>query len=414
MGLLKGLVPCALLDDIAALNDKITLAKTTEDCVAIAKEVFDLLKAHQQTNGQTLSSTKENHGTVETVEGNSSSSEGLSSKGTGKESLQPKDLTPGNSDVQGCASEASATSMTSQSRMPNGDSVTDLPSGLQSFFDISTRIKSEIDQHVTQGSGKAYGLPEGPLGMNFNRRGDFTDKARAVLESGRRNSVGLRRQLQGLVQARGRAQKRLCERGRDLNRSKVARLSLWNPRVFNRWTEHPTTETAVHLLVDMSGSMRGERERVAAESAIALFLALHSLPGCNPAISIFQGRGRTISVFRHGEALTESTKARLSAFEAGGGTPLFRALGDVLVELSMTKEKRKVIFVITDGDPDSPHETHALVKLIEKTPDTDIVGIGIYSETGWLFEKSVRIDDIGTLSEVLFSLAKDMALAGIR
>ncbi len=160
--------------------------------------------------------------------------------------------------------------------------------------------------------------------------------------------------------------------------------------------------------------MRGERERVAAESAIALFLALHSLPGCNPAISIFQGRGRTISVFRHGEALTESTKARLSAFEAGGGTPLFRALGDVLVELSMTKEKRKVIFVITDGDPDSPHETHALVKLIEKTPDTDIIGIGICSETGWLFEKSVRIDDIGTLSEVLFSLAKDMALAGIR
>ena len=121
-----------------------------------------------------------------------------------------------------------------------------------------------------------------------------------------------------------------------------------------------------------------------------------------------------MGVLRHGENLTEVTKPRLSVIEAGGGTPLFPALGDVLVELSMTKEKRKVIFVITDGDPDSPHETHALVKLIEKTPDTDIVGIGICSETSWLFEKSVRIDDIETLPEALFSLAKDMAFTGIR
>ena len=410
---LQPMLSMSFLDSIKAVNDRLPQAKSTADCHAMAQALYELLKGMLPSDSPTQTS-KENHGTVEKA-----ASERTPSKASGPEAevnevSQPSRSDGEPSDVQGCASDASSPSEPSQSTDSSKSSSTEVPSSLQSFYDITARLKAEIDQQAGLGAGTKTVLPEGPLGMKLARSQTFSDKARAMLEGGLRNSVGLRRQLQGLVQAQGRTLTRLSNRGRYLNRSKLCRLSLWNPRVFNRYQEHQTTETAVHLLVDMSGSMRGIRERIAGESALALFLALRSLPGCNPALSIFQGRGRTVGVLRHGENLTEATKPRLSVIEAGGGTPLYPALGDVLVELSMTKEKRKVIFVITDGDPDSPHETHALVKLIEKTPDTDIVGIGICSETSWLFEKSVRIDDIETLPEVLFSLAKDMALTGIR
>ena len=409
---LIGQVPNALLETIRQVNDKIPTAKSTKDCVLIAEEVVGLLQVKQQPNGQSSSSSNENHGTTEKVSSERTPSDAFGPEAKAEEVSKPNTSNGKPSNEQGCSDDVSMPSACSQPTEA-ADQNKDVPASLDSFFDISARMKSEIETHQSVGQGSTALLPDGPLGMVMARNLDFSDKARAVLESGKRNSIGLRRQLQGLVQARGRTQKRLSNGGRNLNSQKLTRLCTWNPRVFNRWTEHPCTATAVHLLVDMSGSMRGVRERVAAESAIALFLALHSLPDCNPAISIFQGRGRTVGVLRHGEALTESTKSRLSVFEATGGTPLFRALGDVLIELSQTKEKRKVIFVITDGDPDQPHETHRLVKTIEKCPDLDIVGIGICSETSWLFEKSVRLDDISALPDVLFGLAKDMALAGI-
>ena len=409
----SSVIPKTMIEAIRAINDRLPKAKSTDDCHSLAVEVFSLIKGLLESISPTPN-TKENHGTVEKAESEITPSTESGAEADSQKVSQPIDSEDNASGVQGCASDASSASCRSQPSSTDEAKTMAIPSGLRSFYDITACLKSEIDQASQPGSGSASVLPTGPLGMKMARSQILSEKAQAMLQSGKRNSVGLRRQLQGLVQARGRTLRRLSNGGRNLNRSKLCRLSLWNPRVFNRYQEHQTTETAVHLLVDMSGSMRGMRERVAGESAIALFLALHTLPGCNPALSIFQGRGRTVGVLRHGEALTEATKSRLSVIEASGGTPLFQALGDVLVELAMTKEKRKVIFVITDGDPDSPHETHALVKCIEKTPDTDIVGIGICSETSWLFEKSVRIDDIDTLSEVLFSLAKDMALAGIR
>ena len=310
----SSLIPKTMIEAIRAINDRLPKTKSTDDCHSLALEVFSLVKGLLESISPTPN-TKENHGTVE----KGGSETPSQSEAEMKEYSQSNDSDESSSGRSGDNLDESKHSNGSQSTKADYPAVKEIPPGLRSFYDISTCLKSEIDEESQNGESKTSGLPTGPLGMKMARAQTFTDKAQAMLESGKRNSVGLRRQLQGLVQARGRTLRRLSNGGRNLNRSKLCRLSLWNPRVFNRYQEHQTTETAVHLLVDMSGSMRGMRERVAGESAIALFLALHTLPGCNPALSIFQGRGRTVGVLRHGEALTEATKSRLSVIEASGG-----------------------------------------------------------------------------------------------
>ena len=448
------------IEALMAINDRLPLAKNTQDVRALALEVIEVLKrrfkglkgfqdlnasqASSSTKGSTPPSSSEkqteptdNHGTMgNTVRDGSLSGQDASSASSAskaKKGGSPKHaretLTDAvTTDALGGVAEASDTAVTSPSNNDSnpGASPLEASSGLPSFYDISEQMKAMLDafeantktkpqnSSLKGKSGFANVFPNAPLGLRLARGTALTHSSRIMLDEGRRHSVGLRRQLQGLVQARGRTQKRLSNGGRSLNRAKLGRLATWNPRVFDRIREHPNTATAVHILLDMSGSMRGVRETVAGESAIALFLALESLPDCNPALSIFRGRGKTVGIFRHGERLNESTKPRLSEIAASGGTPLLPALADVLVELSMTKEKRKVIFVITDGDPDNPMETHRLVQAIEASSDVEIVGVVIASDTTWLFEKSVRLDDVSTLSDVLFGLAKDMALTAIR
>lgn len=426
---------------IQAINDELLEAKTTSDCLILAKKLLDLLKTLLASNEQMMSEADSN-GSNPKKTGKPGKSGNPGKKGSGSNESNAESQSNGvqekrangNDDKNGdesegygsggysasgseasqsksSSNEAGNSNGASQSNQNIGLNLEQAPvsAALQTLYDISSSMKSEIEQSVATPPI----LPQIPLGIKCSHSKDFTDKARRMLEAGRRNSIGLRRQLQGLVQAQSRTQKRLATSGRSFNARKLSRLTTWNPCVFNRLKEHQGTATAVHILVDMSGSMRGLRESIAAESALALFLALETLPDCNPAISTFQSR-RTTAIFRHGETLNEVTKCRISSIEANGGTPLDRALGDVLVELATTKEKRKVIFVITDGDPDSPRETHNLVKAIEKCPDVDIVGIGICSDTSWLFKKSVRLDDVTKLPEVLFGLAKDLALAGIQ
>ena len=397
---------------IRQINDELPKATRTADCLALAQKLYAWLENKLKSSDSNASSSASEQSSPNQDQ-NAQSKAGSVQVG---ETPENKEKTVGQSTGEPIQApsdvQASTSNATEEKKMPK--TASDLASyevGNQlSQYDISSQMKQEIDR----GGQRDSLLPQGQLGMKRTTIKDLSEKAKVMVESGRRNSVGLRRQLQGLVQAQCRCKKRPIDSGRRINARRVARLSAWNPRVFTKLETHESTATAVHLLLDMSGSMRGFREQIAGESAIALFLALKTLPHCNPALSIFRGRGKTISIFAHGENLTQQTAGRLSELEAGGGTPLFQGLADVLVELAQTKEKRKVIFVVTDGDPDEPHETHALVKAIEASPGIDIVGIGICSETSWLFDKSVRLDDVTKLPEVLFGLAKDLALAGIR
>ncbi len=77
-------------------------------------------------------------------------------------------------------------------------------------------------------------------------------------------------------------------------------MAVADERIFARRTHRIAPNTAVHLLVDLSGSMHatvhrqdgtaGTRAGSALESALALALALDGIPGVTVAVTAFPGR----------------------------------------------------------------------------------------------------------------------------
>ena len=108
------------------------------------------------------------------------------------------------------------------------------------------------------------------------------------IEQAKADSTYARRALQGLIQTRTRASTRTATSGAKLSVPNMARLATWNLRVFEKRTERKAVNTAVNILLDMSGSMSLAQE-TAIRAALALTMCLTTFKHVNPALSVFGG-----------------------------------------------------------------------------------------------------------------------------
>lgn len=239
-----------------------------------------------------------------------------------------------------------------------------------------------------------------------------------VLSEARASSNRLRAQLTGLVQS-AREEARWSKRaGRRLDRGRLHRLAIGDTRVFVAVREHQAPNTAVHLLVDVSDSM-GEavaptnltRCRLALDSAVALSLALESIRGVNPAVTAFPGVNAYVQVLqRHGEPIRRV--AGRFGQHPRGGTPMYEALWYAAAQLMLQKEPRKLLIVLTDGDPSRPANVKRLVGELESRGGIEIYGVGIATMVVKSLFRSYRvINDVRELRTALFEIARAALLA---
>jgi len=151
-------------------------------------------------------------------------------------------------------------------------------------------------------------------------------------------SARLSARFQGLVQASRMDRPRPVRSGRHLDPRRLHRVAVADARIFARRAQRIAPNTAVHLLVDLSGSMHATVHRrdgsesaragSALESALALALALDGIAGVTVAATAFPGQvgapDRVTRMVQHGQ----SPKACAGAFvqSARGGTPMAQAL----------------------------------------------------------------------------------------
>lgn len=228
--------------------------------------------------------------------------------------------------------------------------------------------------------------------------------------------------LQGLVQA-SRLDRALPQRrGTRLMSKRLYRVALGDPRVFARKRERIAANTALHLLIDLSSSMRAlvplgpglERLRsdIALESAFGLALALDAIHGVSLAVSAFPSRsGRESGIstlIRHGER----ARAQAGAFvqQARGGTPMRGALWYAAADLLARPEPRRVILVLTDGQPADREATGALLAQCTAA-GLETLGIGIGIDVSGLFASSIQVQEIAELKTQLFGAAERLLLA---
>ncbi|MCD2450546.1 VWA domain-containing protein [Methylicorpusculum oleiharenae] len=231
----------------------------------------------------------------------------------------------------------------------------------------------------------------------------------------------IRAALQGLVQSQALNRWQHACRGRRMDGKRLHRLPLGETKLFQRKQAKSAPNTAIHLLLDKSESMGyqvtdsqgqpiGLRMPIALEATLALALAFEGIPGVNPGVTAFPGH-QDDSVFRllaHGQRVN----ARTGAFSlaASGSTPMTEALWFGAASLLRCREPRKVLMVMTDGQP---NDTLSTLELLQRCRDSGIetIGIGLGLDVSHLFPIAITINDLSELRAQLFNLSKAVLLA---
>ncbi len=232
--------------------------------------------------------------------------------------------------------------------------------------------------------------------------------SKSVINHALRVSASLKARLQGLLQAQNLERRTIALHGK-INKNRLHGLAVNDTKVFLQKSKIQTENTAIHILLDTSGSMRG-KIGIASEACFALGKSLENTKNINIGISAFpaiQGYApagvNSVYVYelvRHGEKVSDNFEITQE-----GGTPLTEALWWVFPRLLAQKEERKIILLITDGEPDNRDTAMHAIEYAEKI-GIEIYGIGIPPciIEDVLPNRSIRIENVNELPQAMFGL----------
>jgi hypothetical protein len=232
----------------------------------------------------------------------------------------------------------------------------------------------------------------------------------------RKATTALRIRLQGLLQSQVFKPGQHGYRGR-LDTRGLHRLAVNNPKVFKKKEYRQGLDTAVHILLDSSGSMlRDNAINLASQACYATAQALALIPGVVLAVTAFPGTTITTPerINRHTVTpiLTAGQKMHGKfGFNPGGGTPMDSALWWVMAQTRALPQKRKIILIITDGQPD--HEDSARQAIASAIKQgLELYGIGINNQhiQNLLPQSSQVINKIDDLPASMFGLLQKTLL----
>ncbi len=232
----------------------------------------------------------------------------------------------------------------------------------------------------------------------------------AILATTKGESAKLAARLQGLVQAHTLTRSRTVRRGRALDGRQLHRAAVGDDRIFQHQDRRVAPDTALHLVVDLSGSMLGGADALALRAAMAVALALEPMRGVSVAITAFPGmRGSHLvtRILGHGDRVAQ----RAAAFHqrGRGSTPLTGALWFAAADLVARREERKVILCLTDGAPNDAVSAQAMVRKATAA-GIELIGVFIATPVTRLFPVGVSIASVAELKTELFRIAERLLL----
>lgn len=236
--------------------------------------------------------------------------------------------------------------------------------------------------------------------------------AQSYIDASRQATTALRTKLGGLLQTTVLSRSSSGRRGM-LDTTRLHRFAACDPRVFRTKAERAGIDTAVHILLDCSGSMVNMM-RLACSACYALSSALYTSK-INVAVTAFPGNQSstdsyaTVSpIIRHGQHIHTNLDLIPS-----GSTPLGEALWWVMQDMLPVRERRKIILIVTDGMPDSFEcARHAMAQ--GRRAGFEIYGLGIACQyvTELMPGKSKVVDSIPELPDAMFSLLEAAVFHG--
>lgn len=271
-------------------------------------------------------------------------------------------------------------------------------------------LPTSMDKQISNAISNQYS-PQKQKGVSVAVEGKLTtnELPDALIMEAQTISRALRTKLQGLLQSQVLRRSSPSRHGR-LSTHKLSRLAVHNPRLFLKNESVTGLDTAVHILLDISGSMTS-RIDLACAACYSVALALAAIPGISVGVSAFPAdyeddvAATVYPLLRHGKRITNSF-----AVEAHGSTPMTEALWWVLGMLSTRPEHRKIVFVVTDGYPDEPETTKETITVAQGM-GMEVLGIGINTPIiSSIIPISETITDIHELTSTMFRLLQQTLL----
>lgn len=200
----------------------------------------------------------------------------------------------------------------------------------------------------------------------------------------------------------------------EVDERELHRLVLGHPDVFEARRPQEAMSTTAVISWDESNTMGGERiEQVSllahawneALGRLRIPTLLHgwtTLPGTLNNFHVYRQEALRHRIYRDFEERWDDPKVlrRLAKIDTGDGTPTGEALLYGAEALSIRPEKRKLLFFLTDGEPQiaahgSEKVHHDFIRtVLERSgrAGIEVIGIGIQADLSHLFERWVRLD----------------------
>jgi cobalamin biosynthesis protein CobT len=403
-------------DAAVELND----CKSTEELRVKTEEIVKKIIEEREEE-------RKESGDGEQEEGEEGDSSESKAKGKGGEGDSEGEDSEGEDDSEGDDSGAGGADSKFDSMLTEkeGDKKSEFDKHATSIHDM---MKEKMDKALAEdkkslgkvkpGSGH-YPTPEFgtatsiPATTRFDKvtdhsgKGDIKSYAR-LKDSVRPKVAPIKNALERVLKVRENAKwKTERERG-NLNARDLSRLasdrSYRTP--FKEFTRTETNNVAVELLIDLSGSMAGHRIQVAKMSAIAISEALKDLQIPFEVTGFCSEPDRRVSEYT--ASLADSTRFNrkherldlhvfkrfdshtllgLEAIKNGSQNPDGECVAWAAKRLAERKEKRKILMVLSDGQPatgDGDHrklctDLKKKIELISKS-GIEIIGVGIETD----------------------------------
>ena len=259
------------------------------------------------------------------------------------------------------------------------------------YGDLSALIQSELDEMADGLPVNKRGcIPMLPVIGKLKSLHGKLNEVEAVSASSR-----MRARMLGMLQALKRQPKSYGLSGRKLAYGRLPKMAVGDPRIFLKKVETVAVNTAVTVLLDLSGSMSDKYE-VANAAAFALHYTLFGLKGVAVSSVEFSGKDRQPEVNILVDFGVKPLSENFNHYPFDG-TPTHNAIWAARAMLLQRREPRKIMLILTDGCPDSSMETTAATQKTMKD-GIEIAAIGIMNDNVRHFWTSHKV--INTIQEL--------------
>lgn len=390
------------VDDVDVIIKDLHKLRNTRDTTRMAQKLIDLLIHQQQQTPQATPDPTQNQSQQgppgQQPTGKLGGTDTASSK---KKQCSNKSKSKDNDEKQASGSGGNGAG-SGGSKRPTPEEIEEMLKSNTGYGDLSALIQSELDKIAdSTPSSIMAGIPLLPDIGRLKASHGKLDEVEAISASSR-----MRARLMGMLQSIKRQPKAYGLSGRTLAPGRLVKLATGDPRIFRKKTEVKLVNTAITVLLDLSGSM-SSRYRVANAAAFALHNTLYGLKGVAVCSLEFSGKDRApeVNMLVDFGRKPQSDNFNHHPFD---GTPTHNAIWAGRVMLLQRPEPRKIMLILTDGCPDNDQETKGATRRA-MNDGIEIAALGI-------MDKSVRrywdnhqiIESIQELPAAMFGIMEGL------